>query len=122
MTLRIVAVLYVLSGLWCLFALDIAATALGFNISTDAARVEFFAVYGGLQLGLAIVMGAGSFIPRYYLGCLFAATVVSMALFVTRCLGLVVYPSAIESSTILVMTALELVIALALLRALMRAQ
>jgi hypothetical protein len=122
MTLRFVAVLYVLSGLWCIFALEIAAAALGFNITTDVARVEFIAVYGGLQLGLAIGMAAGSFMPRYYLGCLFAATAVSIALLVARCVALVLYPSALESSTIIAMTVLELIIAVALLIALKRAE
>jgi hypothetical protein len=122
LTLRVVAVLYLMSALWCVFALELAANALGFNVSTDAARAEFFAVYGGLQIGLAIVMGVGSFVSRYYLGCLFAATVVSISLFVARCLGLIFYPEALESNTIIVMAVLELGIAVALLRALKRAQ
>lgn len=110
-SLRAIGGLYVLSALWCIVSLDVSANSLGFGFLNPAAQVEYFSVYGGLQLGLGIAMIAVSFKPPLLMGGLFFSVVFSWVLAVSRIVGLLLYPT---SPLMWALLMLEACIALAL--------
>jgi glycerol-3-phosphate acyltransferase PlsY len=90
-TLRAVAALYLISGLWCAAAPQLAAGFLGFGSLNEKGLAEFFTVYGGLQTGLAVAMAVVSLKPlNVMVGLLFAA-VFSSVLALFRLLSLALY-------------------------------
>lgn len=108
---RLVGLLYLLSGAWCaIFPLKSAAF-LGFGLSGDGALVEFYSVYGGLQVGLGLAIIFSSFIQRYVEACAFFAAIFSLSLVVFRAIAITQFSSAYH---VLWMLALESVIALIL--------
>lgn len=83
-TLRVVGVLYLLSGLWCAWQPVAASGFLGFVLNSELAFSEFFSVYGGLQVGLGLAMLGASFRPAYIEAALYFAYVFSISLFLFR--------------------------------------
>jgi len=118
-SLIIVGTLYLLSGLWCAWQPDLASNYLGFGLSGDLARSEFFSVYGGLQCGLAVAMISSSMRPAYRPAALFFALVFSLVLMVFRALSMVMVGPLIEVVQMLI---LELVIVLILASAWLRSR
>ena len=112
--LRIVAGLYLLSGLWCLLRPELAAAYVGYDVSGGVAKAEFFTVYGGIQLGLGIAMLLGSFKEGFQEATLFLGVVFSVTLIVTRLLSFVIYPDALDHVGAWLMAELEGFIAVAL--------
>jgi hypothetical protein len=112
--LRVVAALYALSGLWCLFQSETAAAYVGYGASSSVAAAEFFTVYGGIQLGLGLAMWLGAKIERYQEATLFFAMVFSLVLVTARLISFVVYPNALDHMGAWVMAELEAVIAISL--------
>ena len=113
-TLRIIGVLYLLSGLWCLFQYEPAAQYLGFDLATSLAASEFMSVYGGLQIGLALGMFIGASIKAAQFGALLMALLVSVSLACARVLSFVVHPDALAQSGAWMLAALEITIAVSL--------
>ncbi|MGK0443956.1 MAG: hypothetical protein ACJA1U_000885 [Bermanella sp.] len=113
-TMRVIGGVYVLSALWCMFKLDMSAEALGFGFASPYAQLEYFSVYGGLQLGLGIAMLAASFQPKFVLGSVFFAFVFSSILAAIRLLAITLFPANDMMWGLLV---LESVIAVSLWRA-----
>ncbi|MFT7184730.1 MAG: hypothetical protein ACI84K_000096 [Pseudohongiellaceae bacterium] len=95
---RSVGILYLLSGLWCALKPELAAGFLGLEFSHVAGKAEFFSVYGGLQVGIAIAILACSLIPTYQLGASFFAFLVSFGLFGFRLLSVI----SIDQSSVLI--------------------
>lgn len=112
--LRIVAGLYLLSGLWCLIRPDLAASYVGYEMTGVAATAEFFTVYGGIQLGLGIAMLLGSFKEGFQEATLFLALVFSLTLIGTRLISFIIYPEALGHVGAWLMAEIEGFIALAL--------
>jgi hypothetical protein len=48
------AVLYLIFALWCTIGMSRTAPAMGFTSLANGGRSEYLAIYGGLQIGLAI--------------------------------------------------------------------
>jgi len=48
------AVLYFLFAVWCTVGMSRTAPAMGFTALSNGGRSEYLAIYGGLQVGLAI--------------------------------------------------------------------
>ena len=48
------AALYLLFAVWCTFGMSRTAPAMGFTALSNSGRSEYLAIYGGLQVGLAI--------------------------------------------------------------------
>lgn len=46
--------IYLLLAIWCIALPDKTSTAVGFQLIAGSGRSEYLAVYGGLQIGLAI--------------------------------------------------------------------
>ncbi|WP_283789218.1 hypothetical protein QNI23_015140 [Bermanella sp. WJH001] len=90
-TIRAVGVLYILSALWCMFRLELSAQGLGFGLLTPGAMIEYFSVYGGLQLGLGLAMIGVTFKPGMFLGGLFFSLIFSWVLAASRVVGLALY-------------------------------
>lgn len=109
--LRAVAALYLLSGLWCAVAPQIAAGFLGFGNLGAKGLAEFFTVYAGLQIGLGLAMAVMSLTTsNVAVGLLFAA-LFSTVLALARLISLALYGVDID---LLGMAALEVAIALVL--------
>ncbi len=89
--LRAVAALYLISGLWCASAPQLAAGFLGFGSLNEKGLAEFFTVYGGLQAGLAVAMGVMSLKPLHTLAGLLFAAIFSSILGLFRVFALALY-------------------------------
>lgn len=109
-TLRVVGLLYLLSGLWCAIKPQVAAKFLGFTL-TEIGLSEFVSVYGGLQVGLAMAMLLSSVQARYLEAAIFFTLVTSLGLFVFR---LIAITSIAANSGVYAMAILEGGIVLAL--------
>ena len=55
--LYINAAIYLLFSIWCTVAASSTAQSLGFISLNSSGKAEYLTVYGGLQLGLAIIFG-----------------------------------------------------------------
>ncbi|UZE97778.1 hypothetical protein [Alkalimarinus alittae] len=104
--LRVVGCLYMLSGGWCAFAPALAAGFLGFSFTGNSGYAEFFAVYGGLQVGLGSALVMSSLIERYIEGGLYFAAILSTSLLIFRVLGIVYYGSNAELLSMAILEAL----------------
>ncbi|MFD2228764.1 hypothetical protein [Alkalimarinus sediminis] len=109
--LKVIGCLYLLSGGWCAFAPSLAASFLGFSFSNSTGLGEFFAVYGGLQVGLGAAMVISSWQPRYVEAALYFSAIFSSALLLFRVLGMLLYGS---TPALAGMALLEAVIAIGL--------
>ncbi|MBO38601.1 MAG: hypothetical protein CMM75_05440 [Rhodospirillaceae bacterium] len=47
---------YVLLGLWCVFLPEKTSKAVGFDLLPGQGQSEFFTVYGGLEVGLGLLL------------------------------------------------------------------
>lgn len=111
-TLRVIGVLYLLSGLWCVANPEASSQFLGMTLS-EQGMAEFVAVYGGLQVGIAVAMLGSTFNPQFIPGALYFALLVSAGLFVFRLLGIALH-GAYEG--LLMMAVLEGIFVVALLK------
>ncbi len=91
LTLGLVGLLYILSGLWCLAMMQTVLSFLGMNLQSGLAHSEYISVYGGLQLGLGLAMVLCARIPRYVEAALLFAAVFSLVLFVARLTSVTMY-------------------------------
>ena len=107
-TLRVIGALYLLSGIWCAWQVELASAFLGFTLSGELAHSEFFSVYGGLQVGLGIAMLGASFRAGYIEAALYFAYVFSITLFLFRVASSLLWG---WSSTVLAMLILEAILA-----------
>ncbi|WP_298862971.1 DUF4345 family protein [uncultured Gimesia sp.] len=53
--LALMGILYVLLALWCAIAPESTSQSVGFTLQPGSGQSEFLTVYGGLELGLALV-------------------------------------------------------------------
>jgi len=111
-TLRVIGALYLLSGLWCAINPEASTQFLGLTANAQG-FAEFVAVYGGLQVGLALAMLGSSFKANYIEAALFFSVLVSAALFAFRLLGMGLYGG---HQPLLLMAVLEGVFVVALLK------
>jgi hypothetical protein len=108
--LRSIGILYLLSGLWCALNPQVASEFLGYMI-TNVGLSEFFAVYGGLQVGLGVAMLIASIKTEYIEASLLFASITSLGLLVFRLIALVRFDA---SEGIVAMVILEAVIVIVL--------
>ncbi len=64
LTLAITGFSFAAYGLFIVFKPDVIARLLGFAFKDANARVEFIAMYGGLQVALGVMCSAGLFYPE----------------------------------------------------------
>ena len=115
-TLRLVGLLYLVSGTWCALIPVESAAFLGFSFS-NLGMVEFFSVYGGLQVGIGMAMVLSSLNESYLPGGLFFSVVLSCGLLMFRIIGMLQFGS---NDALFGMLILEASIAVALFAQLRR--
>lgn len=108
---NLIAGLYLLSGLWCTFMAERSMTFLGYEATSQFSVGEFITVYGGLQIGIGLAMIAVNWLPQYFGGTLFFATVFSIVLILARIATLITYGFFEQGN---LMAGLEMVIAVSL--------
>jgi hypothetical protein len=108
---RICGILYLASGIWCVFQPALAAGFLGFELVESLAKAEFFSVYGGLQTGLGLAMLFTSLQSRYVEAGLYYSAVFSVTLALFRLISFMIFGWA---EALLMMLIIELLIALIL--------
>ena len=108
--LRSVGALYLLSGLWCALNPQVTSDFLGYTV-TNVGLSEFFAVYGGLQVGLGVAMLIASVKSNYIEASLMFALMTSLGLLVFRLVALARFDA---SEGIIAMAILEAIIAIVL--------
>ena len=108
--LRSIGILYLLSGLWCALNPQVASEFLGYMLN-DVGLSEFFAVYGGLQVGLGVAMLIASIKTEYIEASLLFALITSLGLLVFRLIALVRFDA---SEGIVAMAILEAVVVIVL--------
>lgn len=104
------AAIYVVFSLWCSFAATGTARSLGFTAMTRSGEAEYLTVYGGLQMGLAIIFGGLAWIGEIRTG-LFIALALYAPLVLWRIVGVslhwpvantTLYVAALEASMLIV--------------------
>ena len=109
---RIVGVLYMMSGCWCLLRPELAAVYVGFSWSQSTALAEFVAVYGGLQIGIALSVFYTSISQHSIAVGVKYTLILSISLLTARLFGLWQHGSNAE---LLVMLLIEAAIVVSLL-------
>ena len=104
-------VLYLLSGLWCLFQSQQAAAGVGYQFTSSFGESEFIVVYGGLQLGLGLAMVICARLPLLVMGALVFSLIFSAVLTLFR-LGTFFFYGASGLWVLLFLVELSIVIAL----------
>lgn len=106
------AVVYLLFAVWCTFAPARTATAVGYATLTRSGQTEYLTIYGGLQLGLAVLFAWFAWTQQMRTGL-----VLAMALYVPivlyRSVGLVRW-WPVETTTLLLAATEWLMLAAAL--------
>jgi hypothetical protein len=104
---RLFGFLYLSSGLWCAIQLELVSRFLGIELVSPSGFVEFFSVYGGLQVGLGVAMLVSSFRPSYIEASLYFSAIFSTFLLLFRVLSFLIYGLI---SDFIVMLVLEVII------------
>ena len=105
---RLIGILYIVSGCWCAFRLDLAADFLGVQCYSEGGRAEFFAVYCGLQVGLGLAFLLSSFKSVYLEASMYFSAIFSSLLALFRLVSLFVFGFI---GSLVVMFVLEVLIA-----------
>ncbi|MCO7223685.1 hypothetical protein [Pleionea sp. CnH1-48] len=92
---RTVAVLYLISGIWCIVNPVLSASYLGLTLSSAKGLSEYFTVYGGLQIGLGCALIIGIHKVELRLASLGFMMVVSAVLLGARLISFLLYSSAL---------------------------
>lgn len=97
--LALVGVLYAFLAIWCSVSPAVTSRTVGFELPGDSGRSEFLTVYGGLEMGLALVFLAGAWLPQYARASLAACLLIHGCLAAFRTAGFMLYP-AVSASTV----------------------
>jgi hypothetical protein len=98
---RVFGFLYLVSGLWCVFQLELVAGFIGFELLAEIGQSEFFTVYGGLQVGIGMSMLMTSLKAEYLEAGVYFSAIFSSFLALFRVSSFVVY-GFIESFGVIV--------------------
>ncbi|MFT6029372.1 MAG: hypothetical protein ACI8O8_001108 [Oleiphilaceae bacterium] len=88
---RVFGFLYLLSGLWCVFQLELVAGFVGYELLAEIGESEFFSVYGGLQVGIGMAMLMTSLKTEYLEAGVYFSAIFSSFLSFFRISSFVVY-------------------------------
>jgi hypothetical protein len=88
---RVFGFLYLVSGLWCVFQLELVAGFIGFELLAEIGQSEFFTVYGGLQVGIGMSMLMTSLKAEYLEAGVYFSAIFSSFLALFRVSSFVVY-------------------------------
>ncbi len=96
--LAIVGVLYLVLGLWCAFLPKRASETVGFELLPGSGQSEFLTVYGGLEVGMALIFLCPLLRPHETVFALKACFLIHACLVVFRTVGFFTF-EGITSST-----------------------
>jgi hypothetical protein len=108
--LRIVGLLYLSSGIWCVLNPVESATFLGLSF-LNLGIAEFYSVYGGLQLGIGMAMILSSLNEHFLPGGVFFSLVLSCGLMLFRVIAMLQFGT---NDALISMLVLESIIVLML--------
>ena len=89
--LTIVGLIYLGLSLWCSFAPQHTSAVVGLDLRPGAGDSEFLTVYGGLEMGLALLLLAPLCWPDSLKYSLWACVVVHVCIVLFRSIGFLVY-------------------------------
>jgi len=92
------ALIYAALAIWCSLQPNTTSTKVGFSLQGDTGSSEFLTVYGGLEMGLALVLIACVLRPEFTLAGVVACVLIHGSLVVFRTISLFLYPG-VESLT-----------------------
>lgn len=92
------ALIYAALAIWCSLQPNITSAKVGFSLEGDTGRSEFLTVYGGLEMGLALILLACVFRPEFTTAGVVGCVLIHGSLVAFRSVSLVLYP-AVESLT-----------------------
>lgn len=90
--LTIVGVAYAGLAIWCSLFPKQTSAIVGFDLKPGSGQSEFLTVYGGLEMGLAILFLWPLLRPEHTAFALFACLAVHACLVVFRTIGFFAYP------------------------------
>lgn len=96
--LTAVGVLYAALAAWCAVAPASTSATVGFELKGGSGRSEFLTVYGGLELGLALVFLLPAMLNRHTREAVLACLVIHACLVATRSISFLLF-SGIGPST-----------------------
>jgi hypothetical protein len=109
------ALLYVAFSAWCALRAEATAQAIGFTGMNAGGRIEYLAVYGGLQLGLGVAFAWFASAPERGRAGLALALAAYGAIVAFRVIGLLRYgPAPVVTQVTAVGEAVLLLLALGL--------
>ncbi len=85
------AVLYLVFAIWCTVGMSRTAPAMGFAALTSGGRSEYLAIYGGLQIGLAVAFWLLARNPEWHKPGILFALVLYAPIVVFRLISLARY-------------------------------
>ncbi len=89
--LSVVGLMYLGLAAWCSFAPGVTSSKVGFTLNGGSGRSEFLTVYGGLELGLALVFLMPWWRPESLGHALWSCLFVHGMLVVFRTVGFVMF-------------------------------
>lgn len=90
--LTVVALLYAYLAIWCSLSPEITSSKVGLERIEDTGRSEFLTVYGGLEMGLALVFLLPWLGTQHVMTAVLSCTLVHGALVFFRSISLWYYP------------------------------
>lgn len=92
------ALIYAALAIWCSVQPNITSAKVGFSLEGDTGRSEFLTVYGGLEMGLALILLACVVRPEFTIAGVVGCVIIHGSLVLFRTISLFLYP-AVESLT-----------------------
>ena len=89
--LTLCGVLYAGLAIWCSVAPAVTSSKVGFEIKPGTGQSEFLAVYGGLEMGIALIFLLPLFRSEYLNSSLLACVLIHVCLVVFRTIGFGLY-------------------------------
>lgn len=86
--LVVVSVLYAGLALWCSFQPTVTSSKVGLELKGGSGESEFITVYGGLEMGMAIIFLVGVFRAEWLSASLFACVAMHVCLVLFRTITL----------------------------------
>lgn len=89
--LGLVGLLYAGLGIWCSVSPAMTSDKVGFELKSGSGQSEFLAVYGGLEMGIALVFLLPLVRSKYLVSSLQACVLIHVCLVAFRTIGFFLY-------------------------------
>ena len=82
--LNLNAFLYFLFSIWCFIKFSGTSRFLGYDFLNNSGRIEYFTIYGGLQMGFAIFLVISGYFQSLRLSGLLFCVAIYICIIITR--------------------------------------